>query len=135
MMMKMGPFEKVSTDQAPQAIGSYSQGVRKGMPMRWLVHTSGQIGIDPKTGEFAGADVEAQAKQAMENVKAVLEAAGTNMESIMKVSIFMTDINDFQKVDAIYKSYIKDPYPARSAVQVAALPKGALVEIEAVAFG
>lgn len=133
-MMKMGPFEKIATDAAPAAVGTYSQGVRKGMPMMWLVNTSGQLGIDPKTGEFAGDTARDQAKQAMENVKAILEAAGSGMDKVMKVTIFMTDMKEFAAVNEVYGEYVQEPLPARSAVQVSALPKGALVEIEATAF-
>ena len=121
--------KKINTDKAPGALGPYSQAVE----IDQLVYTSGQLGIDPATGELADG-VEAQAKQALENVKAILAEAGLEMSSIIKTLVFIKDMNDFGKVNAIYAQYINgDVLPARSCVEVAALPKGALVEIEAIA--
>ena len=118
--------KKINTDKAPGALGPYSQAVE----IDQLVYTSGQLGIDPATGELADG-VEAQAKQALENVKAILAEAGLEMSSIIKTLVFIKDMNDFGKVNAIYAQYINgDVLPARSCVEVAALPKGGLVEIE-----
>ena len=121
--------KKINTDKAPGALGPYSQAV----DIDQLVYTSGQLGIDPATGELADG-VEAQAKQALENVKAILAEAGLEMSSIIKTLVFIKDMNDFGKVNAIYAQYINgDVLPARSCVEVAALPKGGLVEIEVIA--
>ena len=121
--------KKINTDKAPGALGPYSQAVE----IDQLVYTSGQLGIDPATGELADS-VEAQAKQALENVKAILAEAGLEMSSIIKTLVFIKDMNDFGKVNAIYAQYINgDVLPARSCVEVAALPKGGLVEIEVIA--
>lgn len=121
--------KKINTDKAPGALGPYSQAVE----IDQLVYTSGQLGIDPATGELANG-VEAQAKQALENVKAILAEAGLEMSSIIKTLVFIKDMNDFGKVNAIYAQYINgDVLPARSCVEVAALPKGGLVEIEVIA--
>lgn len=132
--MEMGKLVKVATDKAPAALGAYSQAVVKGMPTMGLVYASGQLGLVPETGEFAGDDVESQTRQAMENLKAVLESAGSGLDKLLKVTIFMTDIANFQKINSVYAGYIEGTYPARSAVQVAALPKGGLVEIDAEAY-
>ena len=121
--------KKISTTKAPGAIGPYSQAVE----IDNLVYTSGQLGVDPATGELAEG-VEAQTKLALENVKAVLAEAGLEMSSIIKSLVFITDMNDFAKVNGVYAQYINgDVLPARSCVQVAALPKGGLVEIEVIA--
>ena len=121
--------KKINTDKAPGALGPYSQAV----DIDQLVYTSGQLGIDPATVELADG-VEAQAKQALENVKAILAEAGLEMSSIIKTLVFIKDMNDFGKVNAIYAQYINgDVLPARSCVEVAALPKGGLVEIEVIA--
>ena len=121
--------KKINTDKAPGALGPYSQAVE----IDQLVYTSGQLGIDPATGELADG-VEAQAKQALENVKAILAEAGLEMSSIIKTLVFIKDMNDFGKVNAIYAQYINgDVLPARSCVEVAALRKGGLVEIEVIA--
>ena len=120
--------KKINTDKAPGALGPYSQAVE----IDQLVYTSGQLGIDPATGELADG-VEAQAKQALENVKAILAEAGLEMSSIIKTLVFIKDMNDFGKVNAIYADFFGPDYPARSCVQVARLPMDALVEIEAIA--
>ena len=120
----------ITTPSAPAAIGPYSQGIGAG----GLVFTSGQLGLDPKTGDFPAGGVEAQARQSLENVKAVLSAAGLGMDQVVKTTVFLQDMADFAAVNAIYAEYFPaDAAPARSAVQVAALPKGGLVEIEAIA--
>ncbi|MBZ0272772.1 Rid family detoxifying hydrolase [bacterium] len=118
------------TVQAPEAIGPYSQGVRSGN----LVFTSGQLPIDPATGTIA-ADIKTQARQALENVASVLEAGGSNLHGILKVTVFLTDMADFAAVNEVYAAFFEHaaPFPARSAVQVSALPKPeAKIEIEAI---
>lgn len=119
----------VSTDNAPKAIGPYSQAVRTGK----LIYTAGQIGMVPATGAMAGDDITAQAHQALKNIKAVLEAGGSDMEHVIKVTVFLKDLNDFAKMNDIYKDYFPGLKPARSTVQAARLPKDALIEIECVA--
>ena len=122
-------MEKIATEQAPAAIGPYSQAVRVGN----LVYTSGQIGIDPSTGNIEGADVTAQTEQVMKNLVAVLAAAGSSPEKVVKTTCFLADIGDFATFNAVYGKYFSEK-PARSCVAVAALPKGALVEVEAIAL-
>ena len=122
-------LKKIATDKAPAAIGPYSQGVDLGN----MVFTSGQLGIDMSTGALPEG-VEAQAKCSLENIKSILAEAGLGMENIIKTVVFIKDMNDFAKVNAIYSEYINgDILPARSCVEVARLPKDALVEIEAIA--
>ena len=121
--------EIVSTTHAPAAIGPYSQAVRHG----GLIFTSGQLPINAETGAMPQT-VEEQTKQSLENVKAILEAAGSSMEQVIKTTVFLHDMNDFAAMNGVYAGYFSEgAYPARSAVQVARLPKDALVEIEAVA--
>jgi 2-iminobutanoate/2-iminopropanoate deaminase len=122
--------EIVKTDKVPQAIGPYSIGVRVGN----LVFTAGQLGIDPKTSALVPGGVEAQARQALTNLGAVLEAAGSSLGDVVKTTVFLADIADYPAVNAVYAEYFVSEFPARSAVQVAALPAGAAVEIEAVAL-
>ena len=117
----------VSTPKAPAAIGPYSQGIDTGS----LVFTSGQLPLDPVSGAMP-ADPAAQARQSLENVKAVLEAGGSGMDRVIKVTIFLQDMNHFGAVNEVYTSFFKGTLPARSCVQVARLPKDALVEIEAI---
>jgi 2-iminobutanoate/2-iminopropanoate deaminase len=119
----------VETTAAPAAIGPYSQAVRSGE----LVITAGQIGTDPTTGELADG-VTAQAERALLNLTAILDAAGTTPERVIKTTIFLADMGDFAAVNEVYATHFSAPYPARSTVAVAALPKGALVEIEAIAL-
>lgn len=119
----------ISTEKAPAAIGPYSQGVRVGS----MVFTSGQLPINPATGEMPES-IEEQTKQSLENVKVTLEAEGLGMDKVVKTTVFLSDMNNFVKMNDIYKNYFQDNFPARSAVQVARLPKDALVEIEAIAF-
>ena len=121
--------EIVSSDQAPRAIGPYSQAVKACK----LVFLSGQIPLDPATGELVAGTIEDQTARVMENLKAVLAACRLSLADIVKTTIFLTDMADFAKVNAVYGSYFSQQPPARSTVQVAALPKGARVEIEAVA--
>jgi 2-iminobutanoate/2-iminopropanoate deaminase len=116
----------INTPYAPAPIGPYSQAVLIGD----LLYTSGQIAIDPKTGDLKTEDITTETLQVMENLKAILEAAGMNFSSVVKTSIFITDMNDFAKINAAYGSYFTDSYaPARETVQVAALPKNVHVEI------
>ena len=119
----------ISTPNAPAAIGPYSQGVGGG----GLVITSGQLPIDPATGAFAEGGVAGQTRQSLENVKAVLAAAGLSMENIIKTTVFLKDMNDFAAMNEVYATFFPQNPPARSAVEVARLPKDALVEIEAIA--
>jgi 2-iminobutanoate/2-iminopropanoate deaminase len=119
----------VSTSDAPAAIGPYSQAVRSGR----LLFCSGQIPLDPKSGDIVSGDIAAQTRRVMNNISAVLNAEGLSLDNIVKTTIFLTDLGDFQKVNEIYGSYFKQDPPARSTVQVSALPKGAKVEIEVIA--
>ncbi len=118
----------VSTDKAPAAIGPYSQGLDAGN----IVFVSGQIPIDPATGVMAET-VEEQAAQSLNNVKNILAAAGLSMSNVIKTSVFLSDLSDFAAVNKVYEGFFSEPYPARSCVQVAAIPKGAKVEIECIA--
>ena len=119
----------IATKNAPGAIGPYSQGIRA----NGFVFASGQIGLDPATGEFVKGGIVEQSRQALLNVKNVLEAAGSGLDKVVKTTVFLKDINDFAAMNAVYSEFFKTDCPARSAVQVAALPKGALVEIEVIA--
>lgn len=123
-------LEKIETASAPAAIGPYSQGVRAGD----FVFFSGQIPLDPKTGMVVSGGIENQTRQVMNNMEAVLKAAGLCFAQVVKTTIYLTDLNDFALVNEIYGSYLGGVYPARATVQVAALPKGVSVEIEWVAF-
>lgn len=120
--------QEVKTDQAAAAIGAYSQGVVFGN----MVMTSGQLALLP-SGEWAGGDARAQAKQAMDNLGAVLRAAGSDYDRVVKTTIFVANMDDFAVINEVYSEYFQPPFPARSLVQVARLPKDALVEIEALA--
>ena len=121
--------EVISTDAAPAAAGPYSQAIRAGE----LVFTAGQLGIDPATGELAGDDVQAQADRSLANVRAILEAAGSGLDRLVKVTVYLADIADWPAVNEVYAREVPQPFPARSAFAVRDLPKGARVEIEAVA--
>jgi 2-iminobutanoate/2-iminopropanoate deaminase len=120
----------VSTDKAPAAVGPYSQGVRGGD----LVFTAGQLGLVPGTKEFAGSDIESQTQQALANLEAVLEVAGSCLKHVLKTTVFLADMGEFPRMNAVYAEFFAQDPPARSAVQVAALPLGGRVEIEAVAL-
>ena len=122
-------MEKIFASKAPAAIGPYSQAIRVGN----LVFASGQIPIDPATGVFVTGGIKEQTRQSLTNVKTILEAAGLTMDKVVKTTVFMADMNDFAEMNGVYAEFFKEPYPARSAVAVKALPKGALVEIEVVA--
>lgn len=126
----MSEKEIVHAENAPPAIGPYSAAV-KGNKM---VFTAGQLGVDPETGEFAPGGIQAQTKQALENLSAVLLAAGSSLEKVIKTTVFLRDMDDFGEMNEIYAAFFTEDYPARSAVQVARLPKDAEVEIEAVAL-
>ena len=120
----------IATTNAPGAIGPYSQACTVGE----LVFTSGQVPIDPATGAFVAGGIAEQARQSLTNVKAILAAAGTSMDHVIKTTVFLNDMNDFAAMNAVYAEFFTEgSYPARSAVQVARLPKDALVEIEAIA--
>ena len=119
----------ISTSKAPAAIGPYSQAIQVGN----LVFASGQIPIDPATGNFVAGGVREQARQSLTNVKAILEEAGLTLDNVVKTTVFLADMNDFADVNAVYAEFFAEPYPARSAVAVKTLPKGALVEIEVIA--
>ncbi len=122
--------EIVASEQAPKAIGPYSAAVQA----EGFIFTSGQLGLDPATGTLVEGGVEAQARQALMNLKAVLEAGNSGLESVVKTTVFLRDINDFAAMNAVYDEFFTAAFPARSAVQVAALPKNGAVEIEAVAL-
>ena len=119
----------ISTSEAPAAIGPYSQAVRSGN----FLFCSGQIPLDPKSGQIVSGDIGAQTRRVLDNIAAVLKAEGLTFESVVKTTIFLTNLGDFQSVNEIYGSYFKQQPPARSTVQVSALPKGANVEIEVIA--
>ncbi|MCH8865345.1 MAG: RidA family protein [Proteobacteria bacterium] len=120
--------QAILSDGAPAAIGTYSQAIRSGD----LVFLSGQIALDPDTMEFVAGDFEARARRVFDNLKAVTAAAGGELNQIVKLTIFLTDLNDFATINSVMEDYFDQPYPARAAVQVAALPKGADVEADAI---
>jgi 2-iminobutanoate/2-iminopropanoate deaminase len=122
-------MKAISTKKAPAAIGPYSQAIR----VSNLVYTSGQIPIDPATGAFVEGGIKEQTRQSLTNVRAILAEAGLAMSDVVKTTVFMADMNDFAEMNAVYAEFFSEPYPARSAVAVKTLPKGALVEIEVVA--
>jgi len=124
-------MRRISTENAPKAIGPYSQAIAcEGK----LLFCSGQIPLDPKSGEMTGAsDVRAQARRVMENLKAVLEAAGASLAKVVKTTIYLADLQDFAAVNEIYAGYFGEAPPARATVEVAGLPRGAMVEIDAIA--
>lgn len=119
----------IATDKAPAALGPYSQAIE----VNGMVYTSGVIGIDPATG-LAKDTIEEQTKQVFENLKAVLEAAGSCLDNVVKTTVFLKDMNDFGKVNEIYATYFTGAFPARSCVEVARLPKDFLIEIEVIAI-
>lgn len=122
-------MKPISTDKAPAAIGPYSQG----MIVNGMLFASGQIALDPQTGEMVGSTIQEQTERVMRNVMGLLEAAGTDLDHVVKTTCFLDDINDFAAFNEVYAQYFKNTLPARSAVGVAALPKGALVEVEVIA--
>ena len=121
--------EAVRTDRAPKAIGPYEQALK----VDGWVFTSGQIPLDPKTGTMVEGGIGAQTRQVLDNLRAVLEAAGTSMSRVVKTTVYMTDLADFQKMNEVYAEYFPQDKPARSTVGVAALPRGAMIEIDVVA--
>ncbi len=122
--------EIITTEKAPAAIGPYSQAVKYGN----LIFTSGALGLDPATGAFAEGGIQAQTRQCLENLKAILEASGSNLGNVLKATVFIKDMNDFPKVNEIYGQYFTEKQPGRSCVEVARLPKDGLVEIEVIAY-
>lgn len=123
------PRTVISTPNAPQAIGTYSQAVKCGNTL----YVSGQIPLDPATGELVKGDMEAQIRRAFDNVKAIVAAAGGTLAQVVKVNVFLTDLGHFQLVNKVMNEYFSTPYPARAAVGVAALPKAATVEVDCIA--
>ena len=121
----------ISTDQAPAAIGPYSQGISAGS----LHFVSGQLGMDPATGELVGEDLAGQAKQALANLKAIIEAAGCSLNQVVAVDVFLTNMGDFVKFNGIYEDFFAGHKPARAVVEVAGLPKGACIEIKCIVNG
>ena len=128
-MAKKKSKEAISTAAAPAAIGPYSQAVSAG----GVLFLSGQIPIEPSTGETIAGSVALQTRRVLENLKAVLEEAGLTMDSVVKTTVYMTDLSDFAAMNEVYAEYFTEPYPARATVEVKALPKGVAVEIDAVA--
>ena len=121
--------QALHTDNAPAAIGPYSQAIKAGN----TIYVSGQIPIDPKTGEFAGTDIQTQTRQSLTHIKNILQSAGADMKDVVKTTVLLADIADFTAMNEVYAEFFEEPYPARAAFQAAALPKGAKVEIEAIA--
>ena len=119
----------ISTDKAPAAIGPYSQAIE----VNGMIYTSGMIPIDPSTGELVTGSVEAQAEQAISNLEELLAASGSSIEKVVKTVVFISNMDDFGKINEVYAKHFKEPYPARSCVQIARLPKDVAIEIEAVA--
>lgn len=121
--------EPVLTDRGPKPIGPYSQAIRS----NGFLYVSGQVALDPKSGEFIGADIRQQTERTLENIKGILEAAGSNLHHVIKTTVFLKDMNDFAAMNETYAKFFTQAPPARSTVQVARLPKDALVEIEVIA--
>ena len=122
--------KRIHSDNAPAAVGPYSQAVRYGD----FVYTAGQVALDPSSGELVGSDVAMQTEQVISNLKAVLAAAGAGLEHVIKTTVFLQSMGDFAAMNAVYARHFPEPFPARSTVEVGALPKGGLVEIECIAF-
>ncbi|HEY6041878.1 MAG TPA: RidA family protein [Anaerolineae bacterium] len=123
-------MQVITTEHAPKAIGPYSQGIRAGM----FIFTAGQVAIDPATGKLVEGDIRAQTRQVLNNLDAILQAAGASLGQVVKTTVFLADMNDFQAMNGVYATFFTANPPARSTVQVTRLPLGALVEIEAVTF-
>jgi len=119
----------INTNEAPKAIGPYSQAIEA----NGLVITSGQLPIDPATGEFAPGGIKEQTRQSLTNAKAILEEAGISMANVMKTTVFLSDMNNFAAMNEVYAEFFSEPFPARSAIAVKTLPKNALVEVECIA--
>ncbi|MFA5292483.1 MAG: RidA family protein [Phycisphaerae bacterium] len=122
-------MKKISTVNAPAAIGPYSQGITSGN----TIYLSGQLGLDPKTGKLADGGIAAETKQALENIKAVLLAAGSDLASVVMVNVYLADMGEFSKMNELYATYFTEPYPARGTVAVKSLPKDGRVEISVIA--
>ncbi|MGB9893102.1 MAG: RidA family protein [Candidatus Saccharicenans sp.] len=120
----------LKTDKAPKAIGPYSQAILA----NGFLFISGQIPLDPVRGEIVGTTIEEQAHQVLKNIQAILEAGGSSMSQVVKATVYLADLNDFSKMNEVYAQYFPEPYPARAAVQVARLPRGAKIEIEVIAL-
>jgi|TARA_B100000315_G_scaffold180706_1_gene169535 2-iminobutanoate/2-iminopropanoate deaminase len=120
----------IKTDQAPAAIGPYSQAVRIGN----MLYTAGQIALDPRSGEFLSGEIEQETERTLENISAILKADELSLNNVVKTTVYLTDLSHFARMNQIYEKYFSENKPARACVQVAALPKGAKVEIEAIAF-
>lgn len=123
--------ESITTGKAPEAIGPYSQAIKIGTSE--MLFCSGQIALDPTTGELHGQSAREQTQRVMENLTAIIEAAGFTVAGVVKTTIYLTDLKAFQEVNAVYETFFTHPFPARATVQVGALPRGALVEIDAIA--
>jgi len=119
----------IQTEQAPAAIGPYSQAIRIGD----FLYTSGQIALDPESGMFLSGEIEEETEQTLKNISAILQAGGVNFENVIKTTVYLSDLNDFTRMNQVYEKYFSKNKPARACVQVAALPKGAKVEIDAIA--
>lgn len=126
----MSNLNIISTKKAPEAIGPYSQGITAG----GLLFVSGQLPIDPEAGGLVKGDISTRVEQIFKNMAAIIEAAGASMSDVMKVTLFLTDMNDFQAVNEVYGKHFTDPFPARSTVQVAGLPLGSNIEAEAIVY-
>ena len=119
----------IQTEQAPAAIGPYSQAIRIGN----FLYTSGQIALDPESGIFLSGEIEEETEQTLKNISAILQAGGVNFENVIKTTVYLSDLNDFTRMNQVYEKYFSKNKPARACVQVAALPKGAKIEIDAIA--
>ncbi|MDI6698129.1 MAG: RidA family protein [Candidatus Saccharicenans sp.] len=119
----------IQTDRAPKAIGPYSQAIKA----NGFIFVSGQIPLDPVKGEIVGTTIEEQAHQVLKNIQAILEAAGSSMSEVVKTTVYLADLNDFSRMNAVYAQYFPEPYPARAAFQVVRLPRDVKIEIEAIA--
>ena len=122
-------MKALHTNLAPAAIGPYSQAIE----VNGIIFASGQLPIDPATGEFAEGGIKEQTRQALNNASRIMEEAGTDLSHVVKTTVFLADMSDFADMNEVYSTFFKEPYPARSAVSVKALPKGALVEVECIA--
>ncbi|MBU1260264.1 MAG: RidA family protein [Planctomycetes bacterium] len=122
-------MKKINTENAPAAIGPYSQAITAGE----MIYVSGQLGLDPKTGKLVEGEIAAETKQALENIKAVLLAAGSSLAKVVSANVYLADMNEFSKINEIYAGYFAEPYPARATVAVKTLPKNGRVEIAVIA--
>lgn len=121
--------QQITTKSGASPVGAYSQGLRAGD----FIFVSGQGPLDPETGEYKKGDIQSETRQVFENIKSILEAAGTSMENVVKVNVYLRDINDFAAMNEVYKTYFQTPFPARTTIQAGALPRGFAVEIECIA--